>query len=208
MIRLTAVFAVFFGLTGAAVTMQNPGDPQDPPPSEQTSTEREQAGGDGETIDPREDERLRGPTVEQILADLERQRGARPPGVDPQRRPAVDQARPGASGLAPWLDPNRQAGPNRLLLEGTFIFERRGRLARSRMSGEWYFVFDADAQGFADPPMIMLPCMALEHMERIAEARGDAVVFIVSGEVKVYHGRNYLLPTGYLIDIARETGLE
>ncbi len=198
MIRLTAGLVVLLGIAGVAVTVEDP----DPVPPEQATVETAE-----DATSASDDERLRGPTVEEILADLEEERGARPAGTDPEQPPAVNQVTPGVSPL-PWIDPDRQAGPNKLLLEGTFVFERRGRLARSQLSGEWYFIYDADGHGFADPPMVLLPCMALQHMERIAELRGDSVVFIVSGEVKVYHGRNYLLPTGYLIDIARDTGLE
>ncbi len=209
MIRLTAVLAVLLGLAGAAVTHEapQPGQAERSSANEPGAQESQEEADAAQEDDPQDDQRLRGPTIEEILADLEKERGARPVGTSPERDPAVNQVNPGTGSL-PWLDPQARSAGTKLLLEGTFIFERRGRLARSQMSGEWYFVFDADAQGFSDPPMIMLPCMALQHMERIAELRGDSVVFIVSGEVKVYHGRNYLLPTGYLIDIPRETGLE
>jgi len=86
----------------------------------------------------------------------------------------------------------RSAGPAR---EGSVVFARRGRLRRHR-TGAWIFVFDADAEGLADPPMILLPCLLLESMEKYARA-GKNVPLLVSGHVHVYGRRTYLLPTVY-----------
>jgi hypothetical protein len=55
--------------------------------------------------------------------------------------------------------------------------------------------FDADASGMADPPMYLMPCQMLEDMEQIVQQQGDSVVFVISGQVFVYHGANYVLPT-------------
>lgn len=86
----------------------------------------------------------------------------------------------------------RSAGSAR---EGSVVFARRGRLRRHR-TGAWIFVFDADAEGLADPPMILLPCLLLESMEKYARA-GKNVPLLVSGHVHVYGRRTYLLPTVY-----------
>ncbi|HEB60521.1 MAG TPA: hypothetical protein ENJ06_01725 [Phycisphaeraceae bacterium] len=150
-----------------------------------------------------DDSELNSPTVEQILKDLEKQKSGEDKRIRPTKAPGVENVTPGL----PWIDP-AQNRKGHLLLEGTFIHSRRGRLARSSVGGELYFVFDADAQGMQDPPMILLPCMWLEHMEKIAELRGDDAVFILSGEVKVYHNRNYLLPTWYQVVSPANSGLE
>jgi len=43
--------------------------------------------------------------------------------------------------------------------------------------------------------MVLLPCRLLEHMEQIVHGRSDQVVFVATGQVFVYRGTNYLLPT-------------
>lgn len=121
------------------------------------------------------------PTAEDIIESLKRDEAARP------------AARPGQGG-AGHAD---RAAPRR---EGEFLRERRGRLWRER-EGRWRFVFDSGAsqQAGVDPPMTVLPSLALESMERIMQRRGEATSLIVSGRVFVYEGENYLLPTMFLL---------
>jgi hypothetical protein len=131
--------------------------------------------------------------VEKILAEL---RDAGGGGGDrrstlPLAPPARREAAPGAPAAA---------GPRPALLpEGTFLAARRGRLVRSA-AGEWLFVVDSGAEGVAEPPMLLLPCRNLAAMERLAEQRGDAVTFTVSGQVFVYRDRNCLLPVMYVLN--------
>ena len=79
-----------------------------------------------------------------------------------------------------------------------FVLWRRGWMVRAA-GGAWSFVYEADATGLADPPVILLPCRLLERMARRA-ARGP---MLVSGRVFPYHGRNYLLPTSFQIPRGR-----
>ncbi|MFM9958683.1 MAG: hypothetical protein ACKVZJ_11450 [Phycisphaerales bacterium] len=120
----------------------------------------------------------------------------------------------------------------RLIREGTMLASRRGRLLRGPM-GELIFAPDngtgmpraardpgtggktnqnpqADAAQ-ADPalaqsllPMRLLPCLNLQEMERLTQAHAVALEFKVSGQVFVYDGKNYLLPTMYLIEADRD----
>ena len=53
-------------------------------------------------------------------------------------------------------------------------------------------------------PMRLLPCLNLQEMERLTRNRAVPTQFKVSGEVFVYEGRNYLLPTMYLVEQDRE----
>lgn len=89
--------------------------------------------------------------------------------------------------------------------EGEFIISRRGRLVRSPEGGFAVFVFAADSAENAtqDPPMILQPCRLLENMEDYVDRHGDHVTFVVSGQVHVYRGANYLLPTMMKIYIDR-----
>ena len=45
---------------------------------------------------------------------------------------------------------------NRLTPEGTTVLARRGTIRRTR-DGAFIFVFDADAEGLSDPPLLLLP---------------------------------------------------
>lgn len=79
--------------------------------------------------------------------------------------------------------------------EGDFIVKRRGRLIRSPDGAHVLFRFEADSAESQEPPMVLQACRNLEAMEDHVSERGDAVVFVVSGQVHVYRGANYLLPT-------------
>ena len=72
---------------------------------------------------------------------------------------------------------------------------RRGRLMRSPSANQVMFVFAADQHLSPEPPMVIMPCQALENMERVVAERGDHVVFQLAGQVFVYRGTNYLLPS-------------
>ena len=53
----------------------------------------------------------------------------------------------------------------------------------------------SDGRQMADPPLGLVNCRALETMETLAggaAAAGNAVRFIVSGEVTQYRGKNFL----------------
>lgn len=53
-------------------------------------------------------------------------------------------------------------------------------------------------------PMRIIPCLNLQEMERLTQTHAVALEFKVSGQVFVYDGRNYLLPTMYLIEADRD----
>lgn len=93
----------------------------------------------------------------------------------------------------PPVTPSQGAalGGQKLLPEGHFVRDRRGRLIH--IASQWMFTFESDGKALADPPILLLPNGWLEKMELDAGTRSDSVVFSVSGEVTVYHGKNYLL---------------
>lgn len=80
--------------------------------------------------------------------------------------------------------------------EGTMVLDRRGNLTRGA-NGEWVFVFDADAEGLADPPAVVLPCQMLERMQLEARNAGNVMPMLITGRVFEYHNRSYILPTLY-----------
>ena len=87
--------------------------------------------------------------------------------------------------------------------EGEFVINRRGRLARSPSGTRLLFVFEADSDAAPEPPMPILPCQILENMEDLSNQRSDQVVFILSGQVTLYRGVNFLLPTMMKLAIDR-----
>ncbi|HYE03674.1 MAG TPA: hypothetical protein VD963_10620 [Phycisphaerales bacterium] len=136
---------------------------------------------------------------------------ARPGDPDPQAERIVDELeraaglsapdRPVGEPVAPDPAPPRRAAAReararrgQLLPEGTYLPSRRGRMARNP-AGDWVFVFDSGPRGRTEPPMVLMPSRTLEEMERLAGGQGEAAILTVSGQVFVYKGQNYLLPS-------------
>ena len=142
------------------------------------------------------------PSAEDVLDQILRKREESPlidPVLPPETAPEPTRIDPAVAGIAPGAERTR------LLREGQIIPMKRGRMVDAGVpTARWVFVFDADAGGLADPPMYLMPCLMLEDMEKIAAQRGDAAVFVVSGQVFTYHGANYLLPM--LFQVAPDRG--
>ncbi|MGD9692543.1 MAG: hypothetical protein AB7G17_11025 [Phycisphaerales bacterium] len=88
-----------------------------------------------------------------------------------------------------------------LVREGEIVSARRGRLVRAAHNA-WDVVFDNDPQtpeGVA-VSMRLLPCRALERMEEVGVRFGETLSLVVSGQVYVFEGENYLLPTVFRVD--------
>lgn len=101
---------------------------------------------------------------------------------------------PSEPGLMSHLGDRLRPEPGRLLREGTVLASRRGRVVP--IEGGWcVYVFDADAQGQAEPPMILLPSARLAEIRRAAVSSAKTLTFQISGSVTASGGRNYLLPT-------------
>lgn len=131
--------------------------------------------------------------AEQIMRDLE--------------QAARGRETSGGVSTAPVASPSgapEARSTGRLMREGSFITTRKGRMTRSGAGptggDEWLFAFDGDASGKVDPPMVIMPCMNLAAMEKLVEKGGDSVSFSLSGQVFLYKGRNYLLPTVYVVN--------
>ncbi len=116
---------------------------------------------------------------------------AQTPGEGVERRAVVsDVTAADVQGVAPDL------AQTQLRREGEFVVNRVGRLVYASESSLPLFAFSADSQSNPEPPMAMMPCQLLETMERIvSDNAGQSPQFTVTGQVFVYHGRNYLLPT-------------
>ncbi|MEM9083942.1 MAG: hypothetical protein AAGB34_10135 [Planctomycetota bacterium] len=134
--------------------------------------------GTSDTMVEEEAERLTTPTSES-----EAVRPADEPG---------DPLPPIATGL-PGIDLPTYRPPRSVLVrEGAFLIERQGYVHELEGGGLIY-VFDKDASGNAEPPMILLPSLRTMEMARVIGSQERAITFEVNGEVFVYKGRNYLL---------------
>ena len=181
-------------------------------PEESTSTESEgeaeaTSSDTPEKVQPSEDGSTEPRSADDVLQDLLNQRDNTPP-PDPS-----DTSKPGEGGASPpTLPPAAEDGPGTLadpLLigldtdqpqaelkpEGQFIVARTGRLIRSASGSQALFVLDADQRDAPEPPMIIQSCKLLETMEDTVREQGDTVPFVITGQVYVYRGANYLLPT-------------
>jgi len=79
-------------------------------------------------------------------------------------------------------------------LDGTLILSRRGRLLRGRR-GAWIFVFDADAWGEGDAPVVLLPSPTLNALVAGGRRTDYRVPVHISGSLSHYRGRRFLVPT-------------
>lgn len=153
--------------------------------------------------------------------DGARVQGADAPSSAPAPDPAPALAEPGdeidalISDLEAIREAPRAATPIReapqvpgeesvvsLVREGTTISRRRGRLTRTAR-GEYAIVFDADTQTRGDPPMILLPGMVTQDVERTAERFGEITTFEFSGRVFTYRDRNYFQPFMFVAESSR-----
>lgn len=147
-----------------------PGKSAEPPGNEPSATTRPADAGST----------LKTPAQADILRQL-LGREERPMPI----RPLDFSAQPAGGVVAAGVDAEGQP----LLLEGTFVVERPGRLVRE--GGRARFVFHVDGAGKSPRTIEILENQLLEAMEREAEAGFSD--FIVSGEITRYRDRNYLI---------------
>lgn len=127
-----------------------------------------------------------GPTVAELVREFERQRTDRPRGP------------------ARGNDRRREATPVRR--EGTTLTMIRGRILQNPAGWAYFEAFPAD--GALEPdaastiPVTMLPSLMLEELESLAAFSPEPPVVTLSGEFFAHQGRNYLLPTMYLVERA------
>jgi len=205
------VLAVLAGPAWPAVAQGEAEPGVDEPADVETAGDTDEQAGDADAP-----ARPGEPGVEEVLQQLMKRRVADPPatrapadgasggeagGALPEAPvvpvpPAAVEIDPAVLGVAPG-DPVPT-----LRREGEFLVNRRGRLLRSP-EGYQLFVFEADAAASPELPMIVQPSRLLQAMEEIVAERGDAVVFVVSGQVHAYRGANYILPTMMKIAIPK-----
>ncbi len=177
--------------SGPTPTGQAPQEPANPQPKPEDQAKPEDQ--------PKPDQPT--PSADEVLEQLLNERHDAPvrtqtqeTGADtpPKLEPTPEQ-RLLTDPLLLGLDPDQPQA--QLKKEGEFLVARTGRLIRSSDGAHALFVLDSERQGAPEPPMIMQACKLLETMEQTVREQGDAVPFVVTGQVFVYRGANYLLPT-------------
>ncbi len=121
----------------------------------------------------------------------------------PATRPTVDERidellapPPPRPAVGPPAVPGRKLPAVRFVREGTLVVDQTGWLGHTAdgRTAVLTFTSAADRPGVAYPPMIVLPDLELDAMERRATAAvvGGPMSFQVSGLVTEYRGRSYL----------------
>ena len=152
------------GVAGFATAQDNPDEPEAPP--ESTPASNEQSEGSREASS-------------RIAEEMSRESFATPAFR------ADGFGEDGASGIP--------AAHATLLPEGSFLADRRGILVPVG-DRDWGFVFDVDAKGEAERPMLLQPSLRLAEMVRLRASRDRTATFVVSGRVMIYRGVNVLMP--------------
>lgn len=104
-----------------------------------------------------------------------------------------------AGSLSPCVSAQAPAAKVReSIREGVFITARPGGLVKVS-TGDWVFVPQDTGEGPKLRAMVLLPCQTLTRLEAGAQLLTGQAAGVVSGQVFVYRGREYLLPTAYRI---------
>lgn len=83
-----------------------------------------------------------------------------------------------------------------LLPEGSVISSASGTMVRPRPGDPWHFRVRSTRADATTPvrDLVLMPSRALEDMERTQANHGPGAVMVVTGDVTVFDGRNWLLP--------------
>lgn len=91
--------------------------------------------------------------------------------------------------------PLSSATPSTLpLLPPMRVQSRRGTITRDPLTGTWRFIFASGQHDNGDIALELLPCAMLNQLIASARLRDGASHVILTGDVTVFEGRNYLRP--------------
>ncbi len=79
--------------------------------------------------------------------------------------------------------------------QGTYIWNRMGRLLYDPILRQWVFVFLSDGRHAPDPPIILLPSPQLQQMQDLEKQAHSRAILRISGIVSEFRHRNFLMPT-------------
>lgn len=138
-------------------------------------------------------------SIDQIIDDLDKAIGPRSSVAN--RRPVqASQLPENASDASDTVVAESTAGSSVMDSRSLgFLTSRRGRLVRAP-AGWLMFRPDNGSASKPEPGLTLLPCQNLMALENVSDTSGDSVTLTMSGQVHVYKGRHYLLPTMYVIN--------
>jgi hypothetical protein len=74
------------------------------------------------------------------------------------------------------------------------MLDRRGTVTRDPVTGTWVFVLASGGLNEGDHAMELMPCTALDQLIAMTRSAPETMSVVLSGEVTVFNGRNYLRP--------------
>ena len=80
------------------------------------------------------------------------------------------------------------------LLPPMRVQSRRGTITRDPLTGTWRFIFASGQQDNGDIALELLPCAMLNQLIASARSSSQAIHVMLTGDVTVFEGRNYLRP--------------
>lgn len=140
------------------------------------------------------------PSIEQIIADLDKAVGARKSGATASTSTHEGTAPTTAPGITTVQEPTEPG------ITAGYLTARRARIIRVA-DGTLAAVVDSGSSGRSEGPMSLLPCQNLTAIEALLDtnpAGGEATSFTLTGDVFIYKGRRYLLPSMYTVVRASE----
>jgi len=136
------------------------------------------------------------PSAEAVLEALRAERPEREPVTLRDDDETGDQPIAGPlGGLQRTPGLQRSSGSARLRTlraDGTILVRRSGRVTRE--GDRWFFAPDSDHADHADAALELLPCRATEFMLSLRRKDQHGLVFVVTGEITLFDGENFLLP--------------
>ncbi|MSR44804.1 MAG: hypothetical protein EXS15_05535 [Phycisphaerales bacterium] len=87
--------------------------------------------------------------------------------------------------------------PDAQLLPPMRVQSRRGTVTRDPISGSWRFVFASGVRDDGDLSLELLPCSMLTKLITVARSSATAASVLLTGDITLFEGRNYLRPVRF-----------
>ena len=123
-----------------------------------------------------------GISAEDIEQELVARVGDIQRSMDAARLPALN---PNATNEMKWLQPGRR------------VHDRLGTVMRDPVNGVWRFVFESSRGRVGEREAELLPCALTESLVKQAQSSGGLYSGLLSGEITLFEGRSYMLPTSF-----------
>ncbi len=160
----------------------------DPDAAATAASQQASAAASNTTADKQRPKGSAEPSIEQIIADLDKAVGTRKAGPAAMR----ESVSPGVTTVQEPTEPGVTAG---------YLTARRARIIRAG-DGSLNAVVDSGSTGRSEGAMALLPCQNLTAIENVLDTNpsgSEAMSFTLTGDVFLYKGKRYLLPSMYTV---------